>query len=103
MQYSARITREGKSWLAEFVDAPGCQTFATSEKKLTGAAIKALEGWLEAHLKSGRVPSRPHPAVIAKQGEQLLHVVVEPKLAAAVEVRWARVQADLYAATPRAK
>ena len=32
MQYVATITRAGASWLAEFPDAPGCQTFAESER-----------------------------------------------------------------------
>ena len=50
MQFDAYIHREGKAWLAEFPDCPGCQTFADSRDALPGAAAEALEGWLESHL-----------------------------------------------------
>jgi hypothetical protein len=33
MHYHALITREGKHHLADFVDARGCQTFASSASK----------------------------------------------------------------------
>ena len=68
MQYVATITREGKHWLAEFPDAPGCQTFAESEKGLRAMAQDALEGWLRAHLVSGDVPDRPRRRVLSFEG-----------------------------------
>jgi transcriptional regulator with XRE-family HTH domain/predicted RNase H-like HicB family nuclease len=83
--YFARTTREGKRWLAEFPDAPGCQTFADTREALFGEAVEALEGWLEAHLENGRVPPRPK----ARRGEGFV-VDVDPKLMLAMTLRWER-------------
>jgi predicted RNase H-like HicB family nuclease len=56
MDYVANVHREGTQWVAEFPDAPGCQTFADSKEELRAAAQEALEGWLEAHLAARQVP-----------------------------------------------
>jgi predicted RNase H-like HicB family nuclease/DNA-binding XRE family transcriptional regulator len=90
MFYVAHVCKEGKHWLAEFPDAPGCQTFAGSKDELRAAAKEALEGWLEAHLVGGQVPSRPQVHVAAPKNHQLWKVHVEPGLSVAVQIRWAR-------------
>jgi len=59
MDYAAYIHLEGKHRLAEFPDAPGCQTFASSADELRVAAQEALEGGLEARLVDGYAPPRP--------------------------------------------
>jgi predicted RNA binding protein YcfA (HicA-like mRNA interferase family)/transcriptional regulator with XRE-family HTH domain/predicted RNase H-like HicB family nuclease len=86
MQYHAIITREGKHHLAEFIDAPGCQTFADTHEELLEAAQEALEGWIEAHLVSGEVP--PRPRAVAPRGS--VGITVPAGLAVAVQIRWAR-------------
>ena len=95
MQYAAFIHREGKYVLAEFPDCPGCQTFTDDGDELPGRAREALEGWLEAHLTSGQVPPRPVDRTGAPRGKRLAQVGVRPGLAAALEIRWARTDADL--------
>lgn len=88
MHYVAKLTREGKFWLAEFPDCPGCQTFGQSEKQAISMAREALDGWLEAHLATGDAPPRPR----RKRG---VSVDVDPRIAAAVEVRWLREDSGL--------
>lgn len=92
MQYVATVTQEGKQWLAEFPDAPGCQTFASNRRALAKAAQEALIGWLEAHLLSGQVPPRPGFADTTSSG---LRVDVPARLAVALRLRWARTEAKL--------
>ena len=86
MQYDAIITREGKHHLIEFPDCPGCQTFAETEKEVLATAQEALEGWLEAHLVSGRVPPRP----ARRTHSRVLCVPVSSRLSAALLIRWGR-------------
>ena len=95
MYYAAHVHREGKHWLAEFPDAPGCQTFADSEKALRSAAKEALEGWLEAHLIGGDAPPRPRARRAAPRGRKLLRVHVDPQIATALQLRWGRQDAGL--------
>lgn len=92
MHYVATITREGRHWLAEFPDAPGCQTFAESEKDLRAMAQEALEGWLRAHLVTGDVPERPRRRVL---NAKAWAVPVGASLSVAVQLRWARHGAGL--------
>ncbi len=92
MQYTARITREGRHWLAEFVDAPGCQTFAGSRSELDAMATDALIGWLKAYLVTGDAPPAPRTRRVAGN---VLRVVVPPALAVAIKIRWARMAANL--------
>lgn len=94
MFYVAQISKEGRHFLAEFRDAPGCQTFADSEDELRTSAKEALEGWLEAHLVSGQVPNRPRKGREVRRRREMA-VRVRPGLAAAVQLRWARVDAHL--------
>jgi DNA-binding XRE family transcriptional regulator/predicted RNase H-like HicB family nuclease len=85
-QYVAYVRKEGRSYLIEFPDAPGCQTFADKKADIAPTAREALEGWLEAHLVDGRVA--PVPRVHrARQGEERIHVGISPKLAVAVQIR----------------
>jgi len=92
MEYTAYLTREGRRWLAEFPDAPGCQTFADSRRDLESAAEEALEGWLEAHLIDGQVPPVAKKRRLAPAGRRLLRVPVDSQLAVAVRLRWARAR-----------
>ncbi|HEX7603172.1 MAG TPA: type II toxin-antitoxin system HicB family antitoxin [Polyangiaceae bacterium] len=92
MHYTARISREGKHWLAEFVDAPGCQTFATSRSELEPMATDALIGWLEAYLVTGHAPPPPRSRRVSGN---VLRVVVPPGLSVAIKLRWARRAANL--------
>lgn len=91
MFYQAIVSREGKHWLAEFPDCPGCQTFATTKQALVAEAKDALEGWLEAHLLDGAVP----PAPRARRRKDLLRVDIDPALAVRVRLRQARDAAGL--------
>ena len=59
MKYIARVTKEGRHWLAEFPDAPGCQTFASSQAELQAMATDALVGWIETAMEHGRELPRP--------------------------------------------
>jgi len=95
MFYVAYTSREGRHHLAEFPDAPGCQTFAASAQALASAAREALEGWLEAHLADGQSPPRPRVHARAPAGRRLLQVAVDPGLSAALQLRWARQDAGL--------
>jgi predicted RNase H-like HicB family nuclease/DNA-binding XRE family transcriptional regulator len=90
MQYDAFIHREGKRWLADFPDCPGCQTFADSAVAIGDAAHEALEGWLEANLSTGKIPPRPVARSGAPAGRKLARVQVRAGLTAALTIRWAR-------------
>ena len=90
MHYHAKLEREGQDWNAIFIDAPGCATFASSRPKALAAAKEAVEGWLEAHLLDGRAPARP--AASARGAEP---IEIDPQLAVAVALRWARQDAGL--------
>lgn len=90
MHYHVRLEKEGRSWNAIFADAPGCATYGRSRAQAMAAAREALEGWLEAHLVDGRAP--PRPARTARNSEP---VEVDPQLGLAIELRWARQEADL--------
>lgn len=96
MFYTAIIHREGKRWLADFPDAPGCQTFADSRNALAVAAAEALTGWLEAHLIDGECPPRPalswrtQPWKMRHPCPPALRVHVPAALAVALSVRWTR-------------
>jgi HTH-type transcriptional regulator/antitoxin HipB len=95
MHYDAYIHREGKHVLAEFPDCPGCQTFVDSADELAAAAQEALEGWLEAHLVDGQIPTRPVERSGAPSGTKLARIPVRAGLAAALTIRWARSDAGL--------
>jgi predicted RNase H-like HicB family nuclease len=85
LRYHATVTRERDRYLASFIDAPGCQTFADSEEELRIAAREALVGWLEAHLAAEDAP--PAPFVDAPAGA--LAVDVPDALAEDLETFWA--------------
>ncbi len=89
MRYHAKIEKEGRLWNAIFVDAPGCATCATSRAAVLTGAADALAGWLEAHLVDGQAPPRPSATSRAEP------IVVDPQLAVAVSLRWARQAAGL--------
>jgi DNA-binding XRE family transcriptional regulator/predicted RNase H-like HicB family nuclease len=95
MHYVAYISREGKHVLAKFPDCPGCQTFADDGDEIADAAREALEGWLETHLVSGQVPPRPVDHAAAPKGAKVARVPVRAGLAAALHIRWARLDAGL--------
>ena len=91
MKYIATVTRERKYWLAEFPDAPGCQTFAESRKELEAMAEEALIGWLESTIDNARRLPRPK-ARVPKGG---IAVQVPANLATPMLLRWAREDAHL--------
>ena len=95
MHYVAHIHSEDGQLLAEFPDAPGCQTFAGTHDQLREMAQEALEGWLEAHLVDGQSPPRPRAHSTAPAGYELWRVHVRPGLSSAVQLRWARQDAKL--------
>ena len=95
MEYTAYISREGKHWLAEFPDCPGCQTFAKTSDALCAAAKEALEGWLEAHLIDGQAPPEPKIHRRAPSGHRLAPVRIDAGLAVALQIRWARAKEGL--------
>jgi antitoxin HicB len=83
MQYVAKVTREGKNWLVEFPDCPGCQTFGRSRDEALAMAREALEGWLEVHLIDGAGPPRPK----RRKGTE---VAIGSRLSVALQIRWLR-------------
>lgn len=91
MKYVARVVREGKHWLVEFPDAPGCQTFATSRAEIESMAHDALLGWLAVTMAHGR--RLPRPKARARSGD--IAVVIPSDLATAMQLRWAREDAHL--------
>jgi len=95
MRYPALITKEGSRTLAEFLDCPGCQTFAEKGEDIAAVAREALEGWLETHLAYGDVPPRASKRPRAPRGAKILWVPVVPRLGAALMLRWARQDAGL--------
>jgi DNA-binding XRE family transcriptional regulator/predicted RNase H-like HicB family nuclease len=94
MKYVAEVHREGSHWLAEFPDAPGCQTFADSALALRAAAADALSGWLEAHLVAGDAPPRPTPHKGSKSVERW-EIPISARLSAALLIRWRRQELGL--------
>ena len=93
MYYHVKLERDGRWWTATVVDAPGCVTQGTSRTKAIAAATEALAGWLEAHLVDGRSPPRSPPRPSKRRGT--LPIAVDPQLAVAVALRWARLDAGL--------
>lgn len=94
MFYEAFVSRDGDSYLVEFPDCVGCQTFADSADEVAAMAQEALEGWLEANLAERRVPPAPkrHKAPL---GASVLRVTVNPVLTIALQVRWVRQERGL--------
>jgi predicted RNase H-like HicB family nuclease/DNA-binding XRE family transcriptional regulator len=99
MQYDAFVTvdKETDSFLIDFPDCPGCQTFAESSDDVPAMAKEALEGWLETHLAERRIPPRPahRDEAATPRGANLIRVTINPKLAVGLHVRWARIDRDL--------
>src|SRR5215467_12394189 len=95
MFYVAIVHREGKSYLADFPDAPGCQTFAPTKEALRVRAKEALEGWLEAHLVDGQVPQHPKTRVRNPEHYEEWRVRLRPTLSVAVQLRWKRHELGL--------
>lgn len=96
MQYPVVLTTEGDKTLATFPDCPGCQTFAGPGQDILARAQEALEGWLEVGLEDGEAPPRPGTVrARAPVGGWIDQVHVNPKLAVALCVRWARQDAGL--------
>lgn len=96
MRYPAVITTEGKHVLAEFPDCPGCQTFVEMGEEIEPVAQEALEGWLESHLVSGRLPPEPaRRSPAAPRGGRVIWVNVSPKLSIKIDLRRARQRAGL--------
>jgi len=87
VRYLARVSKDTHGWLITFPDAPGCQTQADTREEILAVATEALEGWLESWLITGEAP--PRPKLRAGRG---LAVEVDPALAIAIELRWARLE-----------
>ncbi len=89
MRYFANITKDDNgSWLVDFPDCPGCVTFGDTREEAIELAQEALEGWLEANLIHGSVPPRPKRHIGAL-------VVVPPRLALSLQLRWLRDEQKL--------
>ena len=95
MQYDAFVTVEKDSFLIDFPDCPGCQTFAAPNEDIAERAAEALAGWLEAHLVSGQAPPEPRRFRAKGRGRRTIEVPVPAKLAAKLALRWARKRAGL--------
>ena len=95
MQYTARITKEGKRTLVDFPDCPGCQTFAEPRENVLELAREALDGWLETHLEDGEAPPRPAAKRRRASDATYLPVRIDPTLAIRLEIRWARQDENL--------
>jgi DNA-binding XRE family transcriptional regulator/predicted RNase H-like HicB family nuclease len=90
VEYFASVSKDGRSWLIEFRDAPGCQTCAGTKDEIAATAKEAIEGWLESWLVTGEAP--PRPTGVAAEG---LRVEIDAALAIAIEIRWARLEQGL--------
>lgn len=88
MHYVARIKREGRNWLVDFPDCPGCQTFGSTRGKALEMAREALEGWLEVHLEDGAAPPRPR----RRKGAA---VAIGSRLSVALQIRWLREDLEI--------
>jgi antitoxin HicB len=88
MEYRALIKQDGKDWLVEFPDCPGCQTFGASKEEAISMAQDALQGWLESHLVASRITPRPS----AKRGTP---ITINSVLAVVLQIRWARAEQGL--------
>ena len=91
MKYLIEVVREDGGFVITFRDAPGCVTECDSADEIVSVAREALEGWLETHLATGKVPPRPVSAIPAKA----LGIDVAPELALKLELLWARREAGL--------
>lgn len=95
MEYPVVLTTEGTRTLATFPGCPGCQTFAEANEDILELAQEALEGWLEVGLEDGEAPPKPSRRLRVPAGARVEYVSIEPKLACALSVRWARQDAGL--------
>lgn len=85
LQYLAYVRKEGRHYLIEFPDAPGCQTFADREADVYATAKEAIEGWLEAHLVGGlELPRTRRRAAV---NERSVPITISTKLALALQLR----------------
>ena len=94
MRYPAIISHEDGATLAQFPDAPGCQTF-TRRADIGSRAQEAIEGWLEVQLEERVSPPRPSSCVKAPRGASVEMVPINPILSARLALRWAREDAGL--------
>ena len=91
MYYVAKLTREGRHWLVEFPDCPGCQTFGESKNEALEMAADCLAGWLASTLKHGELPRVPR----SRTGRGMVPVPVPARLAAIVTIRLRRAELGL--------
>ncbi|HXH40648.1 MAG TPA: type II toxin-antitoxin system HicB family antitoxin [Thermoanaerobaculia bacterium] len=85
LQYIAYVRKEGRRYLIEFPDAPGCQTFADRDEDIYSNAKEAIEGWIEAHLVEGM--DLPHLHRTPNANERRVHITISPKLVLALQFR----------------
>jgi len=92
MEYTARLTKDGRRTVITFPDCPGCQTFTERRGEIDRVAREALEGWLETNLVTGDLPPLPsaHRAPRGKSPDELRHVTINSGLALRLTLRWAR-------------
>lgn len=95
MRYPAFVTREGKSSVIVFPDCGGCQTQSDPGDEDAEQALDAISGWLEATMDTGEAPPRPRSTARAARGGRVLWVEIPARLAAKIELRWARQAAGL--------
>src|SRR5437868_15472856 len=91
MHYVAKLTREGRHWLVNFPDCPGCQTFGDSKHEAMEMAADALAGWLASFLKHGELPPVPK----SREGQSMVAVAVPARLAAVIMIRLRRAELGL--------
>jgi predicted RNase H-like HicB family nuclease/DNA-binding XRE family transcriptional regulator len=89
--YVAKLTREGRHWLVNFPDCPGCQTFGGSKREAIEMAADALAGWLASTLKHGELPPLPR----WREGRSMVAVPVPARLAAVTMIRQRRATLGL--------
>lgn len=91
MMYIAKARREDGGFVITFPDAPGCVTECDKAEEIVLVATEALEGWLEAHLATGQLPTRP----VAKKTSEAYEIEVSALLSLKLELLWARSEAGL--------
>jgi len=92
MEYLAVVRRNGDAWTIEFPDCHGCVSVADSEDDVLCNATEALDGWLEAMMKTGRVVPAPKWRKRAPSGAKIVSVRVRAPLAIAISLRWVRAK-----------
>ncbi len=86
IKYKAKIQKDGKGFLVEFLDLPGCFSCGTTLKESKSNAIEALDLYLE----EANDPRWPLPKAKNHRGEHFFWIIPSPEVAIPLMIREAR-------------